>query len=164
MARPLDACGQALVETLVSIPLLLLFAAGALQFGLMFASYVDFEHACGEAARRYAAGSVEKSSLGPVILENLGPFSGFFDPTSLQTVSGPAPVLPTAARNEVDRQLDSLRSQAAGLSLPHLFPSFLYETASWDIRIRFQPGLLFARLFKDGVLFHTTMEVYRYKP
>jgi TadE-like protein len=164
MAGSLNARGQALVESLLSIPLLLLFAAGALQFGLMFASYVDFEHACGEAARRYAAGSVEKSSLGPVILENLGPFSGFFDSTSLRTVSGPASVLPTAAQNKLDRQLDSLRSQTAGLHLPHLFPSILYETASWDIRIRFQPGLFFAWLFKDGVLFHTTMEVYRYKP
>ena len=144
--------GQAIVETLLSIPLLFLFAAGIVQFSILFLSYVQFEHACGEAARQYAAGIVEKTSMEKSILENLGSFRRYFDPQSL-TAAIQEP------RSKAASALVLVRS-AAGI-----IPGVLrYDGAEWIFKIRCRPPFFFALLFPKGILFETTLQIFRYPP
>lgn len=145
--------GQALAEMVVAIPLLLLLAAGMAQFTILFLSYVQFEHACGEAGRSYAAGIVPKEDLKPRIVEGLGRYRRFFDLDSMQ-VTTKAPSSKTAA------VLDKTRN-ALG-SIPIVQWASNYDGAKWLVSVRFHPPIFFKFIFPDGVPFTAAFQVYRY--
>ena len=142
--------GQALAEMLISIPVLFLFAAGIIQFAILFLSYVQFEHACGEAARQYSANLIDKDSLGPQIEENLGPLQRYLDLDSLRvTAQGP--------RSTTGQVLEKVRSFLSAIPF-----ALKYEGSEWSIDINCRPPFFFAVIFPRGVPFHTVMQVYRY--
>ena len=142
--------GQALSELILAIPLLFLFAAGIIQFSIVFLSYVQFEHACGEAAREYAAGIVGKDSLTPGIIDNLGYFTRYFD---LSTLS----VEPRAPGSAASNAFENVR-RSIGI-IPH---TLNFDGAEWNIKIRCRPPYFFTVLFPQGLPFKTILQVYRY--
>jgi hypothetical protein len=145
--------GQALSEMIVAIPLLFLLAAGMVQFTFLFLSYVQFEHACGEAARQYAAGVINKESLGPQITRELGTHSRYFDIDSLSvTVAAPG----TSSASKIEK------TRNATENIPMVHWGFNYDGAKWKVRVRFKPPFFFKLIFPAGVPFSTTLQVYRY--
>ena len=142
--------GQALSELTLAIPLLFLFAAGIIQFSIVFLSYVQFEHACGEAARQYAAGIGEKDSIAPRVIENLGYFRRYFDSSTLSAD-------PQAPQSAASKTLEDIR-RFTGI-LPH---TLNFAGVEWKIKIRCRPPFFFAVLFPKGLLFETVLQVYRY--
>jgi len=143
--------GQALTEMLISLPVLCLFVAGILQFTILFLSYVQFEHACGEAAREYAAGLIDKDSLKPKIKENLGMLQRYFDPGSLR-VADQEPI------SKANLALDKVRNAISA------FPFLInYEGCEWSISIYCKPPFIFSSIFPHGILFQSVLQVYRYR-
>lgn len=142
--------GQALSEMILSIPLLFLFAAGIFQFGILFLSQVQFEHACGEATRLYAAGLTDKDHLGPRIQENLGAFRSYFDMSTLR-------VQPQRPRSPAAALADNVQS---GLSMIPFVSKI--EGCEWSVQVQCKPPFLFSIIFPKGVPFHTTLQVHRY--
>ena len=145
--------GQALAEMIVSIPLLFLLAAGMIQFALLFLSYVQFEHACGETARQYAAGSIIKGSLGPQITRELGTYRRFFDLDSL-SVATIEPSSPTGPILE--------KTKNAMGTVPMVKWGFNYDGAKWRVTVQFRAPLFFKLIFPRGVSFSAILQVYRY--
>ncbi len=142
--------GQALIEMLIALPLLCLFSAGIIQFAILFLSYVQFEHACGEAARQYAAGIIGKDSLEPEIENNLGYFRGYFDLYSLTaTIQQP--------QSAPDRVLNNVRNIVSKIP-----GGLTYDGYEWSVNINCRPPFFFAAIFTGGIPFHTVMQVYRY--
>ncbi len=144
--------GQALAEMIISIPLLFLLAAGMIQFTLLFLSYIQFEHACGEAARQYSAGMISKGSLGPQITRELGNYSRFFDIDSL-SVAILSPSSPTGTLDETRNSMGNIPAVQWG---------FNYDGAKWKVSVQFKSPLFFKLIFPRGVPFSTTLQVYRY--
>ncbi len=142
--------GQALVEMVLAIPVLFLFIAGITQFAVLFLCYVQFEHACGEAARQYSAHIVEKDSLGPAIRKNLGYLGRYFDLASLSVkIQEPG--------NTAAEALDKVRKTI------FLIPfAIKYDGSEWAIGINARPPFCFGPLFPRGIPFHTVLQVYRY--
>ncbi len=142
--------GQALAEMVLSIPLLFLLIAGIAQFAVLFLCYVQFEHACGEAARQYTARIVEKDSLGPAITDNLGYLGRYFDLASLSVkIQEPG--------GTADEVLDNVRNAIS------LIPFTInYDGAEWAVDINARPPFCFRPLFPHGIPFHTVLQVYRY--
>ncbi len=147
---PGDFRGQALVEIILALPILLLFVAGISQLAVTFLCYVQFEHACGEAARQYAAGTINKDALGSRIANNLGNLSGYFDIGSLDIrIQTPS--------NNAEKALDKVRHSISYFPfVPH------YEGYEWSISIKVHPPFLFKLIFPNGITFRTVMQVYRY--
>ena len=143
--------GQALTEMLLSLPILFIFAAGIIQFAILFLSYVQFEHSCGEAARQYCANLINKDSLSPKIYENLGFFQTYFDRQSL-TVTTQQPRSTAAAALERARK-----------AIQHIPFTVNYEGYEWAVDVKCKPPVFFKVLFPNGVNFHTVMQTYRYK-
>jgi hypothetical protein len=142
--------GQAMTEMIIVIPILSLLMAGIIQFAILFLSYVQFEHACGESARQYAAGMIDENSLNNVIFDNLGHFKIYFDEDSL-TVTRQEPK--STAGAVLDETMAAIR-----------FIPFVtnYEGYEWSINIRCKPPFFARILFPDGLPLHTVMQVYRY--
>jgi hypothetical protein len=143
--------GQALSEMLISLPILFLFGAAILQFAILFLSYIQFEHACGEAARQYVAGIIDQDSLSPQINESLGSFGRFFMPNSIVvTIQEP--------RSKADAVFDKVRSSISRIPF-----TINYEGYEWAVDAKCRPPFFFNALFPNGVDFHTVMQAYRYK-
>jgi Flp pilus assembly protein TadG len=142
--------GQAFTEMLIALPILFLFAAGIIQFTILFLSYVQFEHACGEAARQYAAGTIDKDSIETKIEDNLGYFSSCFDLYSLTATIQQPQSTPDSALNDVRNTVSKI---PGGLT---------YDGYEWAVDINCRPPFFFAAIFADGIPFHTVMQVYRY--
>jgi len=142
--------GQALAEMLISIPLLFLFAAGIIQFAVLFLADIQFEHACGEACRLYCANILSGDSLEGEIWTDLGSWNRYFDRDSLNVSARPP-------RSTADSTLAMVRSAV------HFIPFLgVYEGNEWKIQIRCHPPLFFAFLFPHGVVLKTAMQAYRY--
>lgn len=137
-------------EMVIAIPLLFLFMAGIIQFAILFLSYVQFEHACGESARQYVAGIMDENSLSNKIYENLGYFQSFFDKDSLS-------VIIQEPKSTASEALDNVRSAIQFIPF-----SIKYEGYEWSINIRCRPPFFTKILFPDGIPLHTVMQVYRY--
>jgi hypothetical protein len=148
--RRLNQKGQTLAEMVMVIPLLCLFAAGILQFSLLFLSYVQFEHACGEAAREYAAHLTDKNAIGTRITTHLGRWGRYFDQNSLK-------VTPHNPESALGKTAEITRKILTAIPL-----TMSYSEAEWMITIHFRPPYLFAPLFPNGIPFHTVMQVCRY--
>ena len=155
--------GQALAEMVLSIPVLFIFAAAIFQFALLFLSYVQFEHACGEAAREFAAGLVEKDALGPEIISNLGRFQRFFIQDSLNLSVRQPHSIAVSAVSRVSNIVSRLNNVARSFrSTKNMNFSTSYEGFLWNVDIKFKPPAFFRLLFPAGIDFRTTMETYRY--
>lgn len=152
--------GQAMAEMVLSIPVLFLFAAAVFQFALLFLSYIQFEHACGEAGREFAAGLVEKDGFGPEIIGNLGSFQLFFVQNSLNITVDQPHSMASSAFSDVSNIVGSLNSAAHTFHLSSL--SAKYEGYFWTVAIKFKPPAFFRLLFPDGIDLKTSMEIYRY--
>jgi hypothetical protein len=124
--------------------------AGIIQFAILFLSHVQFEHACGEAARQYVAGLADENSLDKRIFENLGRFQSFFDKNSL-SVSIQEPRSTAAAI--LDKTISAIRF------IPFIIQ---YQGHEWSVNIRCRPPFFTKILFPDGIPLHTVMQVYRY--
>jgi Flp pilus assembly protein TadG len=142
--------GQALTEMVIALPALCLFAAGIIQFAILFLSYVQFEHACGEAARQYAAGMINKDSIEIKIEDNLGHFRNFFDLYSLTATIQPPQSTPDSVLNDFRNIVSKI---PFGLT---------YDGYEWSVDINCRPPFFFALIFPGGIPFHTVMQVYRY--
>src|SRR5258708_14934152 len=142
--------GQAMSEMVIAIPVLFLFMAGIIQFSILFLSYVQFEHACGESARQYAAGIMDENSLGDKIYENLGRFQNFFDKSTLfVSIQEPR----STAGEVLDKTRDAIRFIPFTIN---------YEGHEWSIHIRCKPPFFSKVLFPNGIPLPTAMQVYRY--
>lgn len=142
--------GQAMAEMLICVPILFLLVAGIVQFSILFASRVQFEHSCGEAARQYCAGLIDKDSLGPKIYENLDFFQKYFDPKSL-TVTLQQP------QSTADSTMDDARN---AINFIPFIPN--YDGYEWAVDIKCVPPFFLKLLFPSGINFYTVMQVYRY--
>ena len=143
--------GQALTEFLIVVPILCLFAAGILQFAILFLADIQFEHACGETARRYCAKQVDENSFEGEIWMELGAWGRYFDRSSLRVSTQP----PSSAAHAI---LNTVQTSMR-------FIPFLkgYEGAQWKVQIRCRPPLFFAVLFPRGVPLNTELQAYRYR-
>ena len=161
--RNLQERGQAMAEMVVALPLLLLLSAGMVQFGFLFLTYVQFEHACGEAARLYAAGIIDKDSLGPMILDRAGYFGRFLERDSLRVSAQEPRSVGNAVLGPVSRFLGTLHSIANSLPLSGKAKfKAEYEGCLWTIDVRCVPPAFFKFIFPNGVPFRSTLQVYRF--
>ena len=155
--------GQALSEMLVALPLLLLMSAGMVQFGFLFLTYVQFDHACGEAARLYAAGIIDKDSMGPMILDQAGYFRRFLEQDSLRVSAQEPRSVGNAILGPVSGFVSTLNAVANSLPLSGKAKfDAKYEGWLWTIDVRCAPPAFFRFLFPNGVPFHSTLQVYRF--
>jgi hypothetical protein len=145
-----DQRGQAMAEMLICLPILFLFLVGLVQFSILLAARVQFEHSCGEAARQYCAGLVDKDSLGPSIYKNMGYFQKYFDYNSL-TVTTQQP------QSTADSKMDEVRNAIRFIPF-----TINYDGCEWAIDINCTPPFFFEIVFPNGIAFHTIMQVYRY--
>ncbi len=132
--------GQALVEAVLALPLLLLLAAGVAQFSQLFLARVQFEHACGEAARRYVAGKVDANHLGDAVWDNLGVYQPLFDRKGVQ-VAG--------------TRLSPAASSYGLLPVE-------YGGQRWTVTAVCKATPLFGLLWKGGVPFKTRLAALRH--
>ncbi len=143
-------CGQAMVEMLICIPILFLFLAWIVQFFILFESRVQFEHSCGEAARQYCRGLIDKDSLGPKIYENLGSVQKYFDPQTITvTIQQPS----STADSAIDKVRNAVRFIPFTLN---------YDGYEWAVDANCAPPFFLKIIFPSGITFHSIMQVYRY--
>jgi len=144
--------GQATSEMLIVVPLLFLLAAGTIQFSLIFLAKIQFEHACGEAARQYAAGLLRTDyAFKSVVWENLKPRQNHFIRGSINIsvgktsayrdplLGGNAQFLNAVSKNVLD-----------------------YDGEKWTVVIRSSPPPFFSLIFPDGIPFASTLAVLRH--
>jgi len=149
--------GQAVVEMVLALPLLLLMAAGIAQFSQLFLARVQFEHACGEAAREYAAGSIASSSFAREVWNNLGPYRSRFDLDSIQVSLDPPVAFPSQSGNSIPGL--SMFTSAAHVAFGKALD---YEKGKWWVTANCRAIPFFGLLFKDGVPFKTQLAVLRH--
>ena len=153
---PLLERGQALVEFVLAAPLLILLIIGMFQFSILFLARVQFEHACGEAGREYAAGLVSQASISDVIWKNFGNYQIFFNRDSLQLsqqkASSPFGSASSALGQTLQGLTSIMRSVPAGGSVLN------YEGPQWTVVIRTAAS----PLFTNGITFQTQFSVLRH--
>lgn len=158
LSRPLG--GQAMAETLLALPLVLLMAGGTVHFTFLFLAKVQFEHACGEAARKYAAGTLDPKRFPEGIFQGLGPFKGLFPPNSITVhdldKEDPAPVKKTSPEED-------LRKVRLPKDAHPTFPAPLdYGGGLWKVEARVMTPRFFLPLFRDGLVLSTKFSVLRH--
>jgi hypothetical protein len=154
-----DFKGQAMSEMLLGIPILFLFMAGMVQFTLLFLAKIQFEHACGVAAREYSAGLVDHNHLKNEIWENLGNYQSYFEQNNIRVLAG-SPSSP----------IDQVMSRLGGFLTPltHVLHGigvdspFNYGGYQWEITAHCEITPFFEPLFRQGVNFKTKLAVLRY--
>ncbi len=146
--------GQALVEMVLVLPLLLLLAAGFFQFTQLFLARIQFEHSCGVVAREWAAGLRGDSTLADGIWASLGPQQHLFQRASLAVERGS----PRSTVGEAPRNLAGMEKLAVWTK-NHVFD---YGGSPWTVHIRCLPVPLFSRLFNQGILFTAHLGVLRH--
>jgi hypothetical protein len=151
--------GQALAEMVLATPLLFLMIAGMVQFTLLFLAKVQFEHACGVAARQFASGTVNSGSMQNEIWNNLGGYQIYFEKDSIQLVSGhpSSPIGNFFSR--FGRWLSPLTRilRNIGVDTP-----FSYGGFKWQVTARCKTFSFFGILFGRGTTFKTQLAVIRF--
>ncbi len=147
--------GQAMVEMLLSLSLLFLMTAGMIQFFFLFTAKTSFDHACGQAARRYAAGTLDSPDLAGAIWAQLGPDQRYFDRATLK-------VVPSATSSLIGRSF----LNAAGPLDPFVakIKSFFwgYSGQRWVVGVNYKAAPLGGLLFPGGVPFQTELAALKY--
>jgi hypothetical protein len=151
--------GQAMVEMILSIPLLFLMIAGMIQFTLLFLAKVQFEHACGVAARQYASGIASDASMKNEIWNNLGGYQVYFDKYSIQLVSE-KPSSPIG--NFISRFGRWLSPFTRILRNIGADTPFSYGGFKWQVTAKCKMFSSFGVLFGRGITFRTQLAVIRY--
>jgi hypothetical protein len=159
MARfKVDSTGQALIETLLSIPLLFLLAASAIQFTILFQARCAFDKACGEAARQYAANLLKDTpSITAAIWNDLGPYQLYFNQQSLNITTQ---ISQTTIEDTVSNSLGNLGFP----SIVSKFKSYVinYGGQSWSVTISCTPPSLVAVIFPNGIQFQSQLSLIKY--
>ncbi len=154
-----DSRGQAMAEMLLSIPILFLFMAGIIQFSILFLAKTQFEHACGEAAREYSAGIINRTEVKREIWENLGSYQEKFDQNDIK-ISESRPSSP----------IDRLQSTFGTFLIPltHALRNLGVDTPfsfggyKWEVTANCEIAPYFQALFPKGVIFKSQFAVVRY--
>jgi hypothetical protein len=150
--KKLTSSAQATSEMIIAVPLLLLLAAGAIQFSLIFQAKVQFDHACGEAARQYAAGLLRTDyAFKSVIWANLNPRQNYFIRDSIDV---------SVAKTSAYR--DKLLSGSGQFLKPVTKSVMDYDGEKWTVIIRSNPPPFFGLIFPKGVPFSSTLAVLRH--
>lgn len=144
-----SASGQALVELLLVLPLLLLFAAGAVQFPRLLLDRLRFEEEVRETVRRYAAGVLPEKDFARFLEDRL---RGRIVPRSLRVIR------------------HSRRTPSSTPSFPEKGPlreigeplSIGVGGGAWTFHAAFRPPALFGRLFPGGVPFECRAAALRH--
>jgi Flp pilus assembly protein TadG len=153
-----NSSGQALVETLLAIPLLFLLAVGAIQFTILFQARCAFDKACGEAARQYAANLLkDSSSITTAIWNDLGSYQPYFNQQSLNITTQTSQ---TTVADTVSNSLGSLGFP----SIISKFKSYVinYSGQSWSVTISCTPPSLVAVIFPSGIQFQSQLSLIKY--
>lgn len=147
--------GQAIVEMLLSFSLLLLLAAGMVQFTLLFSAKTSFEQACGQAARHFAAGQMQSDDLAQDVWASLGPNQRLFDQSTLQ-------VSPSATSSLVGQSfLDN--TGPLGPFIAKVKSALLnYSGQKWVVRIDYKAAPILSGIFSKGIPFQTEFAVLKY--
>jgi len=147
--------GQAMAELLLSFSLLLLLAAGMVQFTLLFSAKTSFEQACGQAARHFAAGQMQTADFAQDVWVSLGSNQRFFDQTTLQ-------VSPSATSSLVGQSfLDN--TGPLGPFIAKVKSVLLnYSGQKWVIRIEYKAAPILSGIFSKGIPFQTELAVLKY--
>lgn len=147
--------GQAMAEMLLSLSLLFLMTAGMIQFFFLFTAKTSFEHACGQAARRYAAGNLDSPDLAVAIWDQLGTDRRYFDRATLKVV--PSDTSSLIGRSFLD---------AAGPLNPFIakIKSFFlgYSGRRWVVGVNYKAAPMGGLLFPEGVPFQTELAALHY--
>jgi hypothetical protein len=148
-----------MTEMLLCLPLLMLFAAAMVQFTILFLAHVQFEHACGQAAREYSAGSISPEQVPDSVWEHLEGYQAFFVKGSLALESR----APGSSLEELHSRLGGfLRPFQNVLRSLGLASPFGYGEFHRVVRIRCRPFRFFTRLFGQDLLFRTEFAVLRF--
>jgi Flp pilus assembly protein TadG len=153
--------GQAMVEMILVLPILFLLAAGIIQFSQLFLAYVQFEHACGEAAREYAGGMIDNDTFSEEIWNNLGAYQPLFDPAFIQVrVEEPTSPLGSWISNNGGMMDDLTRfTKAAHIPAGSIFD---YEGQKWNVTSSCKVTPFFGVLFENSITFKTQLAVLRH--
>jgi hypothetical protein len=148
--------GQALIETVLVLPLLLLLLAGVIQLTILIQARIAFDKTCGDVAREYNAGLVsQKNEIGPEIWKNLGTYQKYFDQSSLTfTTQTPQPT----AIDSLLHLLDNLGPW--GTAVRAHFTNYGGQT--WTININCMPPYTITLLFPHGIPLQTKLTILRY--
>lgn len=152
--------GQAALEMLLALPLLLLLAAGLFQTALLFLNDIQFENACGQAAREWADGGLADGKIADAVWDDLGPYQKYFQQGSIQVQS--QPIQP---KGTVDSIVQACRQ---GLTdIPVLGQCvqgvlFNYTQGSWRITAKFRSRPLLGLLFPDGIPLTSSVCIIRH--
>jgi hypothetical protein len=150
-----------MAETLIILPLLLLLSAGAFQFSLAFLAKVRFEHACGEAAREYAAGLLQEKEITKGVIDRLGAWASFFVPGSIhaRAQSAGSRGLPSPPNGPGPLGRSGPIRQGIQAPIPLLMD---YKGQSWQVQARIRPNLLFIPVFKDARILRARFFIARH--
>jgi len=144
--------GQAATELLLCIPVLVLLAAGMVQFCLLFQSKVQFEYACGESARAYNLGKVQPDGFADSIWENLNSYQSRFEKGSIHVSAEASQSL---LGGDAGQKLGFIGKYVTG-------SVFNYGGQQWTVKINCKIVPLFGVLFPHGVPFSTQLAVLRH--
>jgi len=165
MSRPTDPSklrtGQAMLETLLALPLILLMAGGIVHFTFLFLAKVQFEHACGEVARKYVAGTLDPERFPEGIFQEFGPFKGLFSTGSITVQVLNEGIDPTPGKER------SPEEELSKVRLPRgthpLLPTPLdYGGGLWKAEARVVTPRFFLPLFRNGLVLSTEFSALRH--
>jgi len=144
-----------MIEMLIVIPILCMMAAGVAQFAILFQAQSSFEHACGLAARYYAAGELDPNGFAEEVWDDLGSDQKYFTPGSILAV--PIPTQSIASSGWLDRLnlLGPLVSKIKQFTVN-------YTGQKWFVTIHYHSAPFFGLLFPGGLVLKTQLAVLKY--
>lgn len=151
-----DARGQAAAEMVLVLPLLLLLGAGLFQTALLLVQSIRFEHACGTAFRRFAAGEFGEDRLADAVWEALGDSRESFEKGSLRVTDAPE----TGSGEGETARKDVLSEVSSHSEISKCVLGYGAFHKRLEATYRSRP--LFLLLFPGGIRFSTECFVDRY--
>jgi len=149
--------GQAAVEMVLVLPLILLLAAGLFQTALLLIHVNRFDQACGTAARRYASGDLKEDQMADAVWSALGPSQEYFEKGSvhLETPDAKSSADVDSSRQKLDQE-GLFKKVLKGIL-------FNYSKGDWRVTATFRSKPLFGLLFPKGIKLGTEVCVFQYK-
>lgn len=136
--------GQALVELLLLVPVLLLLTAGLLQITRALQDRIFIEETFRDTLRRNAAGTLLEKDLEAYLEKRL---RGKIVPGSLRMSAGGSA---SGIKNTFSIAAEWIPEEARGL-LGKITDLILdYDGSEWTLSVVYKPPLLFGRLFSSG--------------
>jgi hypothetical protein len=144
--------GQAIAEFLLSVPLLMLLAAGMIQFGMLLLAKIHFDYACGESARSFALHQISSDEFTGNLWDRLSPYQSVFEKGSIQISTESAQ---SFLGGYPSQKLDFLNQYVKG-------SIFDYGGPVWIVTINCKLVPLFGVFFPTGIPFQTQLAVLRH--